>query len=72
MNKYIGIGRAVDDKWYMITLFLYNRMIKIALYTPRHKKPKYYYYNKDQFDFCINQSRLIVIKWFLGVAINCL
>ena len=72
MNRYIGIGKEVNDRWYTITLLMFNRMIKLTLYTQKYKKPKYYYYNKEQFDYCMNEQKLINLKWFFGVGLNCL
>lgn len=58
--------------WYTITLLLFNRIIKFTLYTQKYKKPKYYYYGKEQFDYCINEQKIINLKWFFGVGLNCL
>lgn len=70
MNRYIGIGKEINDKWYCICLFLFNRMLKITLYTPRFKKPTYYYYNKVAFEYGIGEQRIIDIKWFFGLSLN--
>ncbi len=72
MNKYIGIAKEVTDPWYMINIMLYNRMIKLTLYTSRYKKPKLYYYNREEFDYCMNEQEIINLKWFFGISINCL
>ena len=72
MNRYIGIAKEVNDPWYMINVMLYNRMIKLTLYTLKYKKPKYYYYNREEFDHCVNEQEITEFKWFLGASINCL
>ena len=70
MNRYIGIAKESHDKWYSICLLLFNRMIKLTLYTPKHKRPKYYYYNKESFKYCMNEVEIIRFKWFFGIEIN--
>lgn len=67
MNRYLGIGKEVSDKWYTVNLLLINTMIKIYLYTPKIKRPYISYYNKEQFDYCINETKIINLKWFIGI-----
>jgi hypothetical protein len=71
MNRYIGIGKEEHDQWYSISLFLFDRMLKVKLYTPRTKKPTCYYYNKTSFDYCMNEQEIFNIKWFFGISLNC-
>lgn len=70
MERYIGVAKGVGSKWYVIILLFYNRMIIITQYTYKHKRPTYYYFNKEQFDFCINEQKLIPFKWFFGIMFN--
>ena len=67
MKKYIGVGKEAGDKWYSITIFMFNRMIKLTLYTHKYKRPKYYYYNKEKFQHCMNEVENINLKWFVGI-----
>lgn len=71
MVKYIGISKEQGDKWYMIIFMLYNRMIKITLYTPKYIKPKYYWYNEKTFKYLFNdKSKRFHFKWFFGLKLN--
>lgn len=72
MTRYIGIAKESGDKWYMITLMLYNRMIKLTLYTKKYKKPKYYWYGKESFNHIFNDKDCwtMPLKWFIGLKIN--
>lgn len=67
LNRFIGIGKLKNEPWYLISLFLFNRMVTLALYTPKNKKPTYFYYNREEFTFCYKQKSL-QITWFFGVA----
>ena len=69
-KKYIGIGNEVDDGWYCLSFLLYNRMLKLKLWTLRTRRPKFYWYDKAQFYYCLNSSNFIVFKWFFGIEIN--
>ena len=69
MFNLIGIGKENGDKQYTICIFLYNKMVKLTLYTVKHKKPTYYYYNKNSYKECMKQG-IISIKWFFGIHIN--
>lgn len=71
MNRYIGLGKETHDQWYSISIFLFNRMLKVKLYTSRTKKPAYYFYNKESFDYCMNEQEVLKIKWFFGISLNC-
>lgn len=70
MAKYIGVAKEKNDPWYMITLMLYDRMIKLTAYTKKHKKPKYYWYGKKSFDYIVNEVDLFHPKWFLGIRLG--
>lgn len=72
MNRYIGIARERGEfgRWYTLNFIFMCRMIKITLYTKRTKFPKIYVYNKEQFDYSVNQQEIVQFKWFLGVVFN--
>ena len=70
MTKYLGIGKCNNDtSWYYFSILLYNRMLKIALYTPRTKTPRFYWYNKTRFRYNFKELE-DTFKWFVGVTIN--
>ena len=56
MNRYIGIVKEKDDRWYTIGILLYNRLLKLTLYTPRFKRPKYYYYDRESFTHLVDDE----------------
>ncbi len=70
MSKYIGIAKEVGDPWYRVTFMLYNRMVKVTLYTKKYKRPKYYWYGKESFDYCVNEQGIFNNRWFFGIKIN--
>jgi len=70
MTKYIGIATEINDPWYSLCILLYNKMIKIKLWTPKTKRPVYYWYNTEQFDYCINEMDIIRLGWFFGICIR--
>lgn len=28
--------------------------------------------NKEQFDYCMNEQKIVNLKWFFGFGLNCL
>jgi len=68
-KKYIGIGNEVNDGWLSISFLFYNRMLKFKLYTLRTKLPKFYWYDKAQFYYCVTND-FIALNWFFGIEIN--
>ena len=67
MNKYIGICKEVGDKWYSISFLLYKNMLKIYLYSPKYKRPKYIWYTAEQFEYSLS-NEIIRFKWFIGIG----
>lgn len=65
----IGIAHVQDDPWYMVSILLCDRMIKLTLCTLKKKRPKYYWYNKESFDYQMNNQDMIAFKWFFGLRI---
>lgn len=69
-KRYIGIGKCNNDiNWYYISILLYNRMLKIAFYTPKYKTPRVYWYNKKSFEYNFIEMEG-EFKWFIGLTIN--
>jgi len=68
MNRHLGIFREGGDPWYMIGIMLYNRMIKFTLYASRKRRPAYYYYGKEQFQYCVNEESITHPNFFLGLS----
>jgi len=72
MKRYIGIARELGEfgKWYSINILLFNKMLKITLWTPVTKRPTFYFYNKAAFDYSINEQEIIQFSWFIGLIFN--
>ena len=68
MTYYIGIGKEYNSPGNIISILLFNRMLNIAPYTIKHWYPRFYYYNKESFTYCIKQE-IISFKWFIGITI---
>jgi len=68
----IGIAKENGFPWYHFTLMLYDRMINIALWTKRAKRPKYYYYSPETFKYMFDNDEVSAFsfKWFLGLRIG--
>ena len=72
MRRYIGICKDKEDEWYTINIMLYNRMLKLTLYTKRYKLPRSFWYDKKTFNFYFNndEGSPFNLSWFFGVQIN--
>jgi len=66
--KYIGIGTR-NNIDYGLSFYLFNRMLTLVLWTKVGRRPKYYFYNKVQFEHCI-ESEIITPNYFLGILIK--
>lgn len=69
MTYRIGIGKEHNDTFLTLSIFLYDKMLKIVLFNFRLKRPKWYYWSKiscfhyDVFD-------KFRIKWFFGLTME--
>lgn len=70
MTRYIGIAHEQGDSWYCFCILLYNKMLKISLWTPRIKMPKYYFYDQEAFGHCVNIQEITTFGWIFGISIN--
>lgn len=72
MVRYIGIAKERGDQWYTIDFMLYDRMLKLTLYTKRFKRPTYYWTGNGGFDYAFNTEDVSIyhFKWFFGLKIG--
>ena len=70
MTRYIGIARGAGDPGYLIIIMLFNMMVKITPWTPRTKGPRYYWYDKEAFNYYTNGEYKSDLAWFFGLKIN--
>lgn len=72
MVRYIGITKEKGEPWYWFDIMLYNRMIKLAPYTKKGKRPTYFWTNQKGFDYQFNTDGVSIYKfsWFIGLKIN--
>ena len=65
MKRFVGIAKEDNIEKISFIIFLYNRMLKIGLL---NKKLKFYFYNKTEFEFIVNEKELVELKWFFGLS----
>ena len=72
MKKYFGIAREKGEfgKWYNINFLFWHWMLKLTLCTNKTKFPKFHLYNKQEFDYSLNEQGFVEFKWIVGVVLD--
>lgn len=61
--KYVGIGYS-DHLTSGLNFYFYNTMLHLIFWAPRLKRPKFYFYNKSQFEYSIEQRFVVPVVFF--------